>query len=149
MIQIRWKSSDLVILETHPLVPGLKFVSSTPTPSGNPIGPTGVLPSPTRPVVNEDSPSGLSTGAKAGIGAGVAAAVLLLGIALTVFFIKRYRSNRLHPAEIQVEVGDPSPSVDPRLVEKPTLPVTVTSHSATPEVWHSVKLESQVPTDNP
>ena len=127
MIQIRWKSSDLSILETHPLTPGLKFVATTTTPTPSRSSPTGTTgpsptrsesrsspiapkPSPTSPLpVNDIDSSGLSTAAKAGIGAGVGAAVLLLCIAI-IIFIRRHRSNHLYqPAEMQVEVRDPSP----------------------------------------
>ncbi|KAK0651050.1 hypothetical protein B0T16DRAFT_72595 [Cercophora newfieldiana] len=119
MVQIRWKSSDLSILETHPLMPGRKFVD-TPTEPIPPPTPTTPSPLPTSPVPVEDSGSGMSTAAKAGIGAGVGAAALLLCIAV-IIFIRRHRSTHLHhhgPAEMQIEVGDPSPR-DP-FVPKPS-----------------------------
>lgn len=95
LIQIRWQSSDLSILETHPLTPGLRFVSTTSAPPGE----LGGTSSP-----NSDDSGGLSTGAKAGIGAGIGAAALLFLIAV-IIFIRRHRSTRLNqPAEIHLEV---------------------------------------------
>jgi hypothetical protein len=109
VIQIRWKSSDLSILETHPLTAGLRFGETSKTTSGS-------NPTSSGDGRGEDSSDhsgggggGLSAGAKAGIGAGVAVAVLLLCI-VAFFFIRRYRANRLdddhhiQPAEeVQIE----------------------------------------------
>ncbi|KAK3382140.1 hypothetical protein B0T24DRAFT_672150 [Lasiosphaeria ovina] len=110
MIQVRWKS-DLPILETHPLTPGLKFVATPTTPTPARIGPTSSTPSapaPTKPdPIDDGSSSSLSTGAKAGSGVGVAAAVLLLCIAIIIF--RRHRSAHMyHPAEMQVEIDPKS-----------------------------------------
>lgn len=86
-IHIRWQSSDLAILETHPLTPGLR-VGARVTPT--------LMPEETLKGDGQSSAFGLSTGAKAGIGVGVVIAVLLLcGAAL--FFIRRYRAKRLRP----------------------------------------------------
>ncbi|KAK0625876.1 hypothetical protein B0T14DRAFT_561835 [Immersiella caudata] len=141
MMQVRWKSSDLSLLETHPLTPGLKFVSPTPTPTGGTIGPTGARQTPTFPhVADEGNGYGaISTGVKAGIGAGVGVAAVLGCIAL-VTFIRRYRSKRLQLAEMQVEVGDPGArwgdSDAGRLADQPLLPIKATSQPTLPEAKH-------------
>ncbi|KAI0886441.1 uncharacterized protein GGS22DRAFT_187686 [Annulohypoxylon maeteangense] len=84
MIQIRWAESDLSILETHPLTPGLKIAT------------TGTESSATVTVISSNlgrSGEGLSTGAQVGIGVG-AGLFGLLAIGLAVFFILRYRKRR-------------------------------------------------------
>ncbi|KAI8959401.1 hypothetical protein F5Y11DRAFT_333250 [Daldinia sp. FL1419] len=95
MIQIRWASSDLSILETHPLTPGLTLAEVTV--GGEPdvsrtrssSGATGTSLY-TDPYGNGD---GLPVGAQIGIGVGVGL-LGLLGLGLAVFFILRYRKKR-------------------------------------------------------
>ncbi|KAI5860946.1 hypothetical protein GGS23DRAFT_202576 [Durotheca rogersii] len=90
MIQIRWAESDLSILETHPLTPGLKLVgvgSGSGTETGQPTDPTVPV------IENTGDEGGLSTGAQVGIGVGVGLAGLL-AIGLALFFILRYRKKK-------------------------------------------------------
>ncbi|KAI0376767.1 hypothetical protein F5Y04DRAFT_265701 [Hypomontagnella monticulosa] len=95
MIQIRWASSDLSILETHPLTPGLILATggddtdSTPSGSSDKTGPA----QPTGTSDGATGQGGLSTGAQVGIGVGVGL-FGLLAIGLAVFFILWYRKKR-------------------------------------------------------
>ncbi|KAK0651052.1 hypothetical protein B0T16DRAFT_489144 [Cercophora newfieldiana] len=118
MIQIRWQSSDLSVLETHPLA-AITPTGSPPTESGPASTP------PPNPALGTSNP-GLSTAAKAGIGVGVGVAVLLL--VAVIIFIRRHRSTHLKSktAEDRVEVGDTSrKELDgtSKPVEKPATPV--------------------------
>ncbi|KAI2619859.1 hypothetical protein GGS26DRAFT_321794 [Hypomontagnella submonticulosa] len=99
MIQIRWASSDLSILETHPLTPGLILATgggdTDSSPTGSPTGSsdgTG-LAQPTGTSDESRGQGGLSTGAQVGIGVGVGL-FGLLAIGLAVFFILWYRKKR-------------------------------------------------------
>ena len=74
-VQIRWVESDLSVLETHPLTPGLHlqateaaFITSTITVAE---------PTSEKTPVDEDGSSGLSKSAKAGIAVGVSVSLLL------------------------------------------------------------------------
>ncbi|KAI1391759.1 uncharacterized protein F4822DRAFT_104838 [Hypoxylon trugodes] len=94
MIQIRWAESDLSILETHPLTPGLILAGTSAVHSGTTR--TESSSSATVTVISsdsEDGENGLSTGAQVGIGVGVGL-LGLLGIGLAIFFILRYRRKR-------------------------------------------------------
>ncbi|KAI1658569.1 hypothetical protein F4813DRAFT_38402 [Daldinia decipiens] len=95
MIQIRWASSDLSILETHPLTPGLTLAVGT---LGGETDVSGTQSSSSTTVTglsaNPDSYGvGLSVGAQVGIGVGVGL-FGLLGLGLAIFFILRYRKKR-------------------------------------------------------
>ncbi|KAI1407894.1 hypothetical protein F5Y13DRAFT_173708 [Hypoxylon sp. FL1857] len=94
MIQIRWAESDLSILETHPLTPGLFLATAT---SGTDADATETGPSSGATVTvlsaPDSSSGGLSTGAQVGIGVGVGL-FGLLAIGLVLFFILRYREKR-------------------------------------------------------
>ncbi|QDS75756.1 hypothetical protein FKW77_008595 [Venturia effusa] len=90
-LQVRWQSSDLSVLETHPLSPGVKYTSST----------TSSLTSSTTPASLEKTSeaavdSGLGTGAKAGIGLGAVFGVLAL---LAGGFLLWRRSRRYAAVE--------------------------------------------------
>ncbi|KAI1073531.1 hypothetical protein F5B20DRAFT_501182 [Whalleya microplaca] len=88
MIQIRWAETDIPMLETHPLTPGLKPLKPLATPG------TGTNSSPGSTVtVHAGSGSRLSTAAQAGIGVGVGL-LGLLAFALGGFLIWRYRKRR-------------------------------------------------------
>ncbi|KAI1472143.1 uncharacterized protein F4812DRAFT_407630 [Daldinia caldariorum] len=95
MIQIRWASSDLSILETHPLTPGLILATATSdgvgdVPGARTSSSTAVTHTSTNPNSNW---KGLSSGARAGIGVGVGL-LGLLGLGLAIFFILTYRKKR-------------------------------------------------------
>ncbi|KAF3054861.1 hypothetical protein GL218_07732 [Daldinia childiae] len=95
MIQIRWASSDLSILETHPLTPGLTLAAGTlgdetdvsRTQSSSSTAVTGLSSDP------DSNGVSLSVGAQVGIGVG-AGLFGLLGLGLAIFFILRYRKKR-------------------------------------------------------
>ncbi|KAI4866469.1 hypothetical protein F4820DRAFT_447005 [Hypoxylon rubiginosum] len=96
MIEIRWAESDLSILETHPLTPGLILAGETSgTRTGTGAETTQTGPSSTVTVLSGDSSSGggLPAGAQVGIGVGVGL-FGLLGLGLAIFFILRYRRKR-------------------------------------------------------
>ncbi|KAI1778733.1 hypothetical protein F4818DRAFT_227327 [Hypoxylon cercidicola] len=119
MIEIRWAESDLSILETHPLTPGLVLAgetsgTATRTEAGAETTQTG--PASTVTVLSQDPPGGeggLSTGAQIGIGVGVGL-FGLLGIGLALFFILRYRRNRKNAG--QPPMRQPPPGQYPYLV---------------------------------
>ena len=98
LIQIRWQSSDLAILETLPL-------GGTRT---DPIASPTVM-TPATPEAPGQS-GGLSKGAKAGIGVGVTAGVLTLCV-VAFLLLRHYRAKRLRrqPGE---ETGRPSELAD-------------------------------------
>ncbi|XXH02146.1 hypothetical protein Hte_008514 [Hypoxylon texense] len=110
MIEIRWAESDLSILETHPLTPGLILAGETlgstiRTGTGAETTQTG--PSSTG---TQDPPSaegGLSTGAQVGIGVGVGL-FGLLGLGLALFFILRYRRKRRDANQPPIQQPPPS-----------------------------------------
>jgi len=108
-LHIRWQESDLSNLETHPLTPGLRMAKPTTEPSSITTvttaaqSRTDALPTPeSNSSLPAPSPGntarGVPTGIKAGISAGVGAVVLLL-VMTAIFFIKRYRSNRIKQTE--------------------------------------------------
>ncbi len=85
MIQLNWRSVDLPASSTTSSSPGARTGSTSPTStststSSDALGPTGAAQQP--------APSGLSTGAKAGIGVGAALGALAL-LALAVFLYRR------------------------------------------------------------
>ncbi|KAI1343274.1 hypothetical protein F5Y15DRAFT_369564 [Xylariaceae sp. FL0016] len=99
MIEIRWAESDISTLETHPLTPGLKPVSTSPIDGD---ATSSALPTVT--VVGDngnddgngsdgDGSGGLSQGARIGIGVGVGLAGLL-ALAIAAFFIWRHRQKK-------------------------------------------------------
>ncbi|KAI1800235.1 hypothetical protein F4811DRAFT_540150 [Daldinia bambusicola] len=95
MIQIRWASSDLSILETHPLTPGLFLATATSdsvrdVPGTRTSSSTAATYSSTSP---DSDLKGLSGGTRAGIGVGVGL-FGLLGLGLAIFFILTYRKKR-------------------------------------------------------
>ncbi|KAI1473405.1 hypothetical protein F4774DRAFT_415848 [Daldinia eschscholtzii] len=102
MIQIRWASSDLSILETHPLTPGLILATTISN------GVTDITSSSSTAV------TGLSVGARAGIGVGVGL-FGLLGLGLAIFFILRYRKKRTDGQA----VNQPPPMHQPSLGQYP------------------------------
>lgn len=111
MIQIRWAESDLSVLETHPLTPGLVLAGATGDVSGTSIetgaDATRTGSSSTITVTSSSSPSsegGLSTGAQVGIGVGVGL-FGLLAIGFAVFFILRYRKKRSQSPPPQPPTG--------------------------------------------
>ncbi|KAK0643729.1 hypothetical protein B0T16DRAFT_459841 [Cercophora newfieldiana] len=97
VFQIRWKSSDLSILETHPLTPGLRLAAETSsavsvgtnTPTDSVEGRNGTS--------GPADSSGLTTAAKVGTGVGAAILAVLL-FASFFLFLRRYRSTRLKQA---------------------------------------------------
>lgn len=86
MVQIRWRSSDLSRLATHPLSTNLR---SDPTAT-QPL-PTSFRSDPTAEAGT--SGPGLGPGPIAGIVVGAIALVVILGV--LIFFILRHRSQRL------------------------------------------------------
>jgi hypothetical protein len=110
-IQIRWASSDLPSLETHPLTQGL-----VPTASSTSSSSSSVAPSQTgRPFPTPEPAGGeLPVGAKAGIGVGAGVVAIALAV-LAFFLIKSYRSKRkggqkdatINPNGGQVGAGPP------------------------------------------
>ncbi|KAK3318117.1 hypothetical protein B0H66DRAFT_532629 [Apodospora peruviana] len=96
LFQIRWKSSDLSHLETHPLTPGLRMIRSADAT----VTFTSLVVVPATQPARTNSPGvsagthygGLSAAAKAGIGVGAAVVGLLLLIG-TILFIRRRRSS--------------------------------------------------------
>ncbi|KAI1765663.1 hypothetical protein GGR53DRAFT_254036 [Hypoxylon sp. FL1150] len=99
MIEIRWAASDLSILETHPLTPGLILAgvtSGTTTRREFGTDTTRTGASTTVTALSDDSPhrqGGLTTGAQVGIGVGIGL-FALLAIGIAIFFVMRYRRNR-------------------------------------------------------
>ncbi|OTA99604.1 hypothetical protein M426DRAFT_27353 [Hypoxylon sp. CI-4A] len=108
MIEIRWAESDLSILETHPLTPGLILATGTSGSDGSATGTETLSGVATVTVTSSDFDStgrGLSTGAQAGIGLGVGLFGLLV-IGIAIFFFLRYREKRARGDNV-----DPSPSM--------------------------------------
>jgi hypothetical protein len=95
-IQIRWQSLDLSIFETNPTVPG-----QTGIPISTMSIPTFGI---TNSALSHKGDSGLSTGARAGIG--VAVAIILLGFAAGVFLFLRKQKNKKSPST-QADRADP------------------------------------------
>lgn len=113
MIEIRWAESDLSILETHPLTPGLILAgvtgTTTRTTSSASRYTTRTGASTTVTVSPDGSPNdgGLTYGAQIGIGVGVGLfAILMLGIA--IFFIMRYRRKRNNAGKPPMQQPPPS-----------------------------------------
>ncbi|KAF2806535.1 uncharacterized protein BDZ99DRAFT_501347 [Mytilinidion resinicola] len=114
-IQIRWKSSDLSILETNPLTPGLSIhrttsastmlsTSSTTSPLTGAISsttsqhsaldPSTSLLTSVLPIVSAPAASNsLSTGTKAGIGVG-SAAIVFLALACSFILFRRHKRSK-------------------------------------------------------
>lgn len=102
LIQIRWKESDLPILETHPETPGKIYISSrhssTSTLDVKPTSTVEILPTsthgPPSPTiateVAENATDGLPRDAQIGIGVGIGLGGMLLA-ALVVIFIWWHR----------------------------------------------------------
>jgi hypothetical protein len=92
--QIRWKESDLSILETHPLTPtasvGTRENPSLATASGSSQSPS--------------APS-LGTGPKVGIAVGAIAGVILLVVAGFLLWRRRRQPNRKSVLEVESDDG--------------------------------------------
>lgn len=110
-IQIRWRESDLSVLETDPMRPGIKFAASSttapsittsiskPTTTSEFIGKTG------DPAIN----SGLGPGAKVGIGIGAALSVLALVVIGFLVWRRRHRYNSVK--NTSDEAGNDTPEM--------------------------------------
>ena len=119
-LEIRWKASDLSILETHPLSPGIKFtaVVTTPANTGSSSSTQLTLSSPPHTASSTVNPnngnnvgehsSGLSTGAKAGIGIGAALGILMLAVTATLLLCQQRRKKIFIET---VKEGDDAPEV--------------------------------------
>jgi hypothetical protein len=98
LFQIRWKSSDLSILKTHRLTPGLRLATNTATTTRSDLDSTFTNPagtdSATQGPASTTSATSPSTAAKAGIGVG-AAIIAVLILACLFLLLRYYRSARL------------------------------------------------------
>ncbi|KAI0173007.1 hypothetical protein GGR52DRAFT_572812 [Hypoxylon sp. FL1284] len=111
MIQVRWAESDLSVLETHPLTPGLTLAdvtlgTRTSTDAGAETVPSSPSSTLTVAAHGDEGGSGLSTGAQVGIGVGVGL-FGLLGVGLALFFILRYRRNRKNASPPPIQQPPP------------------------------------------
>ncbi|KAM7200374.1 hypothetical protein V8F20_005351 [Naviculisporaceae sp. PSN 640] len=105
--QVRWKSSDLSILETSPVLPSISPMPSSssmsmPTPT---LGPTGDTFGPTNHPVPSATPSGLSAGSIAGIAVGAVCFALLMITVAVFIFRRRRREAREFPGR-NLDHGD-------------------------------------------
>lgn len=111
-IQIRWQSSDLSILETHPLSPGVKYAPSTTAPSPTTTA-TSAKSSSLSTSGSSDSTGkpnpGLGSGAKAGIGIGAALGVLALVAIGFLLWRRRHRYNSVK--NTSDEAGNDAPEM--------------------------------------
>jgi hypothetical protein len=80
-VEIRWATTDLSVLQTKPLTPGLLVTSKEPTSTS-----TGNSPKPT---TNHNNSSGSSDSTTSGLGPG-AVAGLVVGILLLATFVAGY-----------------------------------------------------------
>ncbi|KAI4156725.1 MAG: hypothetical protein LQ340_000039 [Diploschistes diacapsis] len=104
LVQINFKATDISSL-TPPMI--------TTSKSAQPASATGGgYGSNSTAVTDQSGDSGLSTGAKIGIGVGVPLGVLLLA-AIAAFFFLRRRKSKQGPVPIQRPLGDPSKANSP------------------------------------
>lgn len=99
-IQVRWASSDLSILATHPLTPGKVFSTTTSTTSQSTASQTATPTAFTSSSLSitsgaafhpDDQHHGLTTAAKVGIGLGIA---LFVSLGALIGFILMYRKSK-------------------------------------------------------
>lgn len=94
-IEIRYQSEDITLFETHPLSYGVSLDNGTPVSAST----TGdIVSTKTAEPDNDDeieivSSGGLSTGAKIGIGTGVAILVLIIAIIIGWFLLKKKKER--------------------------------------------------------
>jgi hypothetical protein len=133
-IQIRWASTDMSTLETHPLTPGLHYpYTATVTTTPNPSNASSTNGSPAS--ASSIAPSSLSTGAKIGIGVAVPVGVILLLILSILFFLKRRQRKR-------------SPTISKGPTEK-TMSETDPHADAAPEVCSPREVVAQAYDEGP
>jgi len=109
LVGIRWASSDLSRLQTHPLTPGLVLAgvtsnsgsSGSSTSSSTSISTTHA----TTPIPIPKPSSGLSGGTIAGAVVGAVVGILILAVVFVLLFIRRRRRRRTEDASPAVNLG--------------------------------------------
>lgn len=128
-IQIRWQSSDLSILETLPMSPGLKHTpSTTALPSTTAASASGSKASTTSGLIGQTGDaavdSSLGTGAKAGVGIGAALGVLALLAIGFLIWRRRHRYNAVQNTSDETD-NDAPEMISANWNEGHDLPVVV------------------------